>query len=54
METAQQVGQGIIGDGLPCLFIGAAILFVGIKLMWSGTLSGDAQRQNYKRDKEEK
>ncbi len=52
METAQQIGQSMIGDGAACLVIGVIILLVGVKVAISGTLSEDAQRRNYKRDKE--
>jgi hypothetical protein len=46
METAQQVGQGMLGDGATLLVVGIVIIVFGIKIVCSGTLSEEAQRRS--------
>ncbi len=43
-----------IGDGSGCGILILGIVFILAGITWSGTLSEDAQRRNYKRDKKGK
>ncbi len=53
METVQYISESGGGGGL--LVLGAFFFVIGIvKIAVSGTLSENAQRRNYKRDKESK
>lgn len=51
-ENMQYLVDEGFGGAFAFLFIGLVLIVGFLKMAWSGTLSEDTQRRNYRRDKE--